>query len=49
MSLALKQKLPLVDREINVKLVSEISSCMRNHGSADGTNRLLAPDILEIR
>ena len=47
MPLEMKQKFDLLDIELNVKLVPEIASFMRDHARVDGTNRFLAPDSLE--
>lgn len=41
-----KEIIDLVDKELNVQLVPEIASCMRDHARLDGTNRFLAPDSL---
>lgn len=41
-----KQKISIVDKELNVQLVPEIASCMRDHARLDGTVRFLAPDSL---
>lgn len=36
----------MVDKELNVQLVPEIASCMRDHTRVDGTNRFNAPNSL---
>lgn len=41
-----KQKVDIVDKELNVQLVPEIASCMRDHARVDGTNRFVATDSL---
>ena len=40
------EKIDMVDRELNVQLVPEIASCMRDHTRVDGTNRFIASDSL---
>lgn len=42
-----KQKIGVVNKELNVQLVPEIASCMRDHSRLDGTVRFLAPDSVE--
>ena len=42
-----KQKIDVVNKELNVQLVPEIASCMRDHSRLDGTVRFLAPDNIE--
>lgn len=42
-----KQKMDVVNKELNVQLVPEIASCMRDHSRLDGTVRFLAPDNIE--
>ena len=44
--LEFEQKIDMVDRELNVQLVPEIASCMRDHTRVDGTNRFIASDSL---
>lgn len=41
-----KERIDLVNKELNVQLVPEIASCMRDHARLDGTVRFLAPDSL---
>lgn len=41
-----KQKIDIIDKELNVQMVPEIASCMRDHTRLDGTNRFLASDGL---
>jgi len=45
--LELKQKFDIIDKELNIKLVPEIASCMMNHTRVDGTNRFMNPNSLE--
>jgi hypothetical protein len=42
-----KQKIDIVNKELDVHLVPEIASCMRDHSRLDGTVRFLAPDNIE--
>ena len=44
--LEFKQKMDIIDKELNIQLVPEIASCMRGHARLDGTVRFLAPDSL---
>lgn len=46
-TLEFKQKIDVVNKELNVQLVPEIASCMRDHSRLDGTVRFLAPDNIE--
>lgn len=41
-----KQKMDIIDKELNIQLVPEIASCMRDHSRVDGTNRFIALDSL---
>lgn len=41
-----KQKIDIIDKELNVQLVPEISISMRDHARVDGTNRFIAADSL---
>ncbi len=41
-----KEKIDIVDRELNVQLVPEIAYSMRDHVRVDGTVRFLAPNSL---
>lgn len=41
-----KQKIDIVNKELNVQLVPEIASCMRDHSRLDGTLRFLPSDSL---
>lgn len=41
-----KQKIDIIDKELNVQMVPEIASCMRDHTRVDGTNRFAATDSL---
>lgn len=41
-----KQKIYILDKELNVQLVPEIAISMRNHTRLDGTNRFVASDSL---
>ena len=41
-----KEKIEMLYKELNVKLVPEIACAMRDHTRVDGTNRFLAPDSL---
>lgn len=41
-----KQKINIIDKDLNVQLVPEIASCMRDHTRVDGTNRFAATDSL---
>lgn len=43
----LTKNFELVDEKLNVKLVSEVASCMRNHARLDGTNRFASTESLE--
>lgn len=42
----LSKKIKIIDKELNVQLVPEIASCMRDHTRVDGTNRFVATDSL---
>lgn len=41
-----KQKMDILDKELNIQLVPEVASCMRDHSRVDGTNRFIASDSL---
>lgn len=45
----MKQKFDIVDKELNIQLIPEIASCMRNHSRLDGTIRFLSPESLTGR
>lgn len=40
----MKQKFDIVDKELNIQLVPEIASCMKNHSRLDGTIRFFSPE-----
>lgn len=44
-----KQKIDVVNKELNVQLVPEIASCMLDHSRLDGTIRFLAQDNIEVQ
>ena len=41
-----KQKIDMLDRELNIQLVPEIACCMRDHSRLDGTLRFLSSESL---
>lgn len=41
-----KQKVDIINKELNIQLVPEIASAMRDHSRLDGTLRFLASDSL---
>lgn len=41
------QKFRQLDKELDVKLLPEIATCMLNHSRVDGTNRFYDPDSVE--
>lgn len=43
----LLEKFSYIDEELNVKLVPEVASGMRDHTRVDGTNRFCSPQSLE--
>lgn len=42
-----KQKIDVVNKELDIQFVPEIASCMRDHSRLDGTIRFLASDDIE--
>jgi len=47
MPLEMIQKFRQLDKELDVKLLPEIATCMLNHSRVDGTNRFCDPNSLE--
>lgn len=44
---ALLESFDLIDKELGIKVVSEVANAMKDHTRVDGTNRFISPESIE--